>query len=90
MSKRINGVHALPATAFVLWATFSEAHERVVEPARLENAAEVAALISFPETAQHGDIVIIRCGTTASRQNFSGGLYELRGRSAIQAVRGRS
>jgi len=68
MSKCMNGVRALSATALVLWATFSTAHERAVEPARLENAAEVAALISFPETAKHGDVVIIRCGTSVSRR----------------------
>lgn len=51
----------------LVWANISAAAEVQREPARFANADEVAASIKFPETAKAGEVVIVRCGTQASR-----------------------
>lgn len=51
-----------------LGVTHSGAEEPPPEPARFENAAELAQLIAFPDTAKTGDIVIIRCGSSVTRE----------------------
>lgn len=60
----MNYLRELSIVVPALWAISSQANEPRLEPARLENAAEVARLMSFPDTAKEGDVVIIRCGTS--------------------------
>lgn len=65
---RMNHVQKLSIFVLGLWTIASRADEVPLVPARLENAAEVAQLISFPDVAKEREIIIIRCGATISRR----------------------
>jgi len=72
----MGGLQKLSMLALALWATVAQAQETSFEPARFENADEIARRIRFPDVATEGETVIIRCGTILSIRGItSPGMY---------------